>query len=313
MAALQEDGSGIAVASNGGACVGGATSAAFAAEFQGGLLWANAVEPGPAVGRQTANVLAIAVAADGTRVVDAAVVTGDGILRSATELDVVDQVLRTDAVGATDPAPPAREEFQTVYSRAAGGLYVLGGRSVVGELMHDVWFHPMTGGWKRLDFGSFVPGEVLAATFSFADQKLWILDRFEDQDGVSQTRLSRLDSLGGVASQVMVRQRSRVFDRRYLTVDRDRSVLLTAGNKHGYKTLRYMVDSPAQTRPKLLVKRHGALAIAPIVDDFYYTFVRWTPRGELRLNRRQSLGRGRGDDDAEEVREPTDEDTLDMF
>lgn len=85
------------------------------------------------------------------------------------------------AVALAAEGPGARSGAVTVLSSRLGQLWVLGGRRGDGTLERDVWAQDLVmREWRRLNTSpSLALGEVLAATYSPAEDALWVLDRAE--------------------------------------------------------------------------------------------------------------------------------------
>ena len=192
------------------------------------LHWASAAEPnsfeptGLAI-QGNDHVIAIGVSADGTAAVDGAVVSQDGVMRAASEVAETEGPVYG---AASLVAPPPRSGFVPVYSTAAGGLFVVGGQSSGGNASGDIWFLPSTGPGKN-HYSGYQPGQVLAATFSFGDHKLWVLDSTSSGVGFPTARLARLDAQGGDVEVIATWPQLGIFDRWFLSVDRDGSVLMS--------------------------------------------------------------------------------------
>ena len=73
---------------------------------------------------------------------------------------------------------PGVTRFASVLSRARRAVYVLGGEDPkTGALSGKIWFRSLAGRiWKVLSSGAYRPERVLAATYSAATDKLYVLD-----------------------------------------------------------------------------------------------------------------------------------------
>ncbi|MCB1037306.1 MAG: trypsin-like serine protease [Acidobacteria bacterium] len=162
--------------------------------------------------------VAVAFRSDGTDIVDGA-------------FRVENQAGNAEDMGAADLArwegPQERAEFVGVYSRADDLAFV------VGE--GEVWFRPVVGegGWQPAALAEgYEPANVLAATWSFRDQMLWILDAAE-----GLARLTRLHPFTGFSQLVAEWPYSGRYDRQWLRLALDGNVLLfsssTGGDTHG--------------------------------------------------------------------------------
>jgi len=149
-------------------------------------------------------------------------------------------------------------------------------------------------------------GEVLAATWSFADHKLWVLDTTVCADGSEEgtnchagtdgqmVRLVRVEPYLGAVSIVGQWPRGAYFRQQWLLVDHDGQVLLVSSSeaKGQHAVVRFGVvpflwSAPVEVAG--LEVRDGALAFEPLVDISGYTFARKTPEG-IAVDRRSSLG-----------------------
>jgi hypothetical protein len=306
-----DDGSGVAVGDNGGSCVGHAATSGFTAVFAGGrpLVWASAVEPSAKLGVVSGDVMAVALAADGSALIDGAVASGD-VLHSATELGGAGLAL--GAAAGDTPSP--RSGFSAVFSRSAGGVYVIGGSDVQsGAALHDVRFLPLGGFWTHPVYADYEPASVLGATFSFADRKLWVLDKIDSAREHERLRLARLDPYGGQVQVVGTWRLKHAEAAFFLSIGRDGSVLLSVTRGHHHAVV--LFDASDEDPHAALVGRHsGALALAPIADDHSYAFVVWAKSGtELRIRRRADIGGCDPDEDDCDSRRTVDHGDLDAL
>ena len=310
LAALEDNGTGVAVGNN-GACNGSSASPGLTSAFKGHV-WVSASEPDPRVGPISGDIMAVALASDGTTLVNAAVASND-VLFAATELPGGGG---TGIGGTTFPDPPSpRRDFTAVFSRAARGVYVLGGNDAVTQApLHDLWFQPLGAPWSRLSFDGYEPGQVMAATFAFGDLKLWVLDAVAADDQRPTMRLARLDPRGGHAEVVASFRRTGNIDHWFLSVDRDGGVLLSATKAHRNFTARFNVTG-SPPRATAIFRQHGALAFAPIVDLHSYAFVVTRPSGVFQIVRRADLSHcnGNAEPDCGAQKEPSDDDLQGLF
>ncbi len=292
LVALQDDGTGIGVgntASTSGCGGQISTSATMTGRFPA-LQWASAAEPNSFEPTGLAiqggdHVIAIGVSGDGTAALDGAVVSQDGVMRAASEATETEGPVYG---AASLVAPPPRSGFVPVYSTAAGGLFVVGGQSSGGGASGDIWFLPLDGTWQKLTYPGYQPGQVLAATFSFGDHKLWVLDSTSSGVGFPTARLARLDAQGGDVEVIATWPQLGIFDRWFLSVDRDGSVLMSGSNLVANALVRYPVNAEP-VLPSVLVAQAGALLMAPVVDQYSYGFYVWNVLGQLQVLRRSLL------------------------
>ncbi len=176
----------------------------------------------------------VAVLLDETHTQVASVLVDDhGVLRTGDELGLA----FFPAASAAGPTPPARSGAQAFFSKSAGGLFVAGGMTP-GAALHDVWFRRFGEGWRRVDTGRYAPEQVLAATYAFADRKLWLLD-----GSAVSARLVRIDVESGAVQTLAMCQRGGTFTRHWLSVDADGSVLLTSSSAGMSRIARVAVDA----------------------------------------------------------------------
>ncbi|MBI4955416.1 MAG: DUF4779 domain-containing protein [Myxococcales bacterium] len=137
-----------------------------------GIVWAPAVEAHLTVslGAAADGFHALAFAADGTDVVEG--VLRDGLLAGTTA-----DFARVPPTRAGSPSP--RHDFAGVFSRAEDRAFVVGGvEDATSELAGDIWYRAVEGEgeWQEAPLGDFRVGTVLAATWSYVDHRLWVLD-----------------------------------------------------------------------------------------------------------------------------------------
>jgi hypothetical protein len=76
-------------------------------------------------------------------------------------------------------SPPPRSGFEAVYSRDEDAAWVLGGQALSdGQPLHDLWMRRVErpGEWREVKVAGYEPAAVLAAIWSYADRRLWVLD-----------------------------------------------------------------------------------------------------------------------------------------
>jgi len=118
----------------------------------------------------------------------------------------------------------------------------------------------------------------LAATYSFKNRRLWILDEVERRGLLllkwKEARLLSVDPATGTVETVANWQRLGMFGQHWLTVDMDGSLLITASNpeRKEYRTARVRFRD-GHTSISLANVEHGMLATQPFVDEGGYGFV----------------------------------------
>ncbi len=161
---------------------------------------------------------------------------------------------------------------------ATGGvqaqLFVVGGRDPdTGSRLTDIARADVgTGSWTRIAPKGVTLGQVLATTYSPRDRKLWILDTTGEGRGAT-ARLIRLDPGTGRAQTLGEWPRSGKFDKHWLILDRDASVLLATSsdmvNKH--VVIHFDDTRPVPEADRTYAGQH-ALALPPVVDSEGYAF-----------------------------------------
>ncbi len=250
---------------------------------------------------------AIEVSRAGQTAYDAAAVSTDGteVLGLLSGGDVVappPACSPTAGTGCGDGASPgARTDFVAAFSRVLGGVLLAGGRAG-GALQHDVWLHTLDGVWSditpradlgtrcALCFGAVKPyGEILAATYSYADDHLWVVDKLRD-GWFTRIRLSRA-TFGGGIEELAEFPAIGAYDEYWLTLDRDGGILVTLARskKHGFATGRLDLDGEGRVHVTALHKSGAErLLAAPIASASSYAFV-VEQAGQVRVDRLASL------------------------
>lgn len=238
-----------------------------------------AVEPSRSVGRGFGSPQALVLDASTYGVVERLDVRGPSLfagreLRGATEGG---QRAAAPAPAVAIGAPPPRQGAATVYSAAIGRAFVIGGRSAVGQELRDVWstsIDDQSGEWSRLAVKGATLGSVVAATYAYADGNLWVLDEVRGVLGLKMRRLLQIDAKTGQANVVGAWPRLGIYDKHWLGIDKDGSVLLTASSSRlqgGHTIVRLATAGPAKVTGVFSGPR--ALAMAPIVDRSGYTLI----------------------------------------
>ena len=264
---LQSDGSAIAAESIGSSNGGGdeVDSTLHSGLFSTLSTWVSAVEPSRAIPGSPYD--AVALSFDGTQSL-ATARTINGVLTGAPIIKPVG-----------DPPAP-RSQYATAYSRAAGGVFVAGGTAVSdNSTLHDVWFQPVGGAWSDVTpQGAAAPlGTIDAITYSYDDQKIWIIDEVPFVAKKSHFTVVRLirASPGGSIEQLASWIKLGLADRQYLSVDHDGAILATfAHKKHGFVTARVVDAASNKARVKALYidwldTLHGARFVSPVGYGFF--------------------------------------------
>jgi hypothetical protein len=181
------------------------------------------------------------------------------------------------ALASLTPAgtPSPRTGFRAVYSRMMGWLLLVGGTdTATGKPAREIWARSTDGGsWSRITTKGYAPETVLAATFSYGDRRLWILD--ETAFGpVKMGRLARVDVATGSAEVIGKWPRVRLFDRYWLVADRDGALLFTASSSklRRHFVIRIRLDAP---HPRVAGVHMGGFELVgpPVVDGDGYWLV----------------------------------------
>ena len=232
-------------------------------------VWVYPSEANPFVGRQDMP-LAVAVAIGGTKLIDAVFTSGEVLLGLA---DAHVSESKAAAVRAAGISPfveandmPSRDDFVPVYSRASGELWIVGGiDSEFGTQSGDIWKYNLASRrWSKV-VTPFRPEIAISATWSYADEALWIVDRASE----GNTRLVLLDPKTGAFS-IVVEQKSQDLDAAiWLLVDHDdMPVLVCSSPKDSSTTLISFFakeDQGVDASGKILLE--GSLVVPPVADQ----------------------------------------------
>lgn len=198
----------------------------------------------------------------------------------------------------TPTEPPAYRSTTSLYSRERSGVFLVGGEDSAGNSISEVWFVDLDGISARVDDGSLALGRVLAATYSFDDTRVWIIDETAGSSARGaaplRVRLLTVDTAGRM--EVLYSTR-RSLDRvtPFLSVDRDGSILLALAREKRF-TLHRISSAPCPTLRRLRGGT-GKLVRTPIVDARGYGFVFAGENESLRVERRPVEASDDDDDD----------------
>jgi hypothetical protein len=250
------------------------------------IAWANAAEVSHHAGGVDSPI-AVGWSGDGTAIVEtmARSSAGDALLGA------LDRATDIPAVNADPSAAPApRVGFFTAYSRYLHSAYVIGGEDPVthervGTIRRHVVGAPL---WFDLP-AAIAVGEPLAATVSFVDRGLYVLDAITEQ-GQPVARLLHFDALAGGGKVLATWPRSNLFDKLWLTLDRDGSLLVVASSEalmqHAVARIRVESGEPSATR---VLTHPGQLAWPVVVDRDEYVFFTQTMEGTIQAHRLEAL------------------------
>lgn len=252
------------------------------------LIWASSVEASLHQG-QAAAPLAVAISNDGAALVDAVTTDGHSLL--------ADEDRRVSR--AWSQAPARALGFAAVLSRVRQGLFRVGGDDIAtGRPTGEIWFTGVDAAgapsaWSRIPTGSYRVGRVLAATYSFATDRLYVLDEIQHPAfRAPAARLASVDPDTGDVAQLGLWGRSGLFDQQWLLVDRDGALLLASSSAvlAQHALIRLDVRQPALAVDGIELGAQPLL-LPPAVDGAGYSLV---PQPAVRLDpigldRRESL------------------------
>jgi hypothetical protein len=184
--------------------------------------------------------------------------------------------------GACVPAPRQSaldsEGFFPVLSRSRGGLFAVGGEDATsGEPTGEIWFTSLTGRAEWLLVPTTMsPEHVLAATYSFVDDSLYVLDEL---DGATR-RLWKLD-LATYDAEILASYTSHAeWDEHHLVLDRDGALLVASTRTApaaSDTTTRYVITriDVSTSSPRVDGREVGTrrLVLHPVVDGKGYTLL----------------------------------------
>lgn len=225
------------------------------------LVWANAVEPFRHQGGLSLPT-AVALSADGSDLVGGIEQVG-GRLEAAAGI-------------ASRSGSPQAVGFVPVYTKVRRGVFVIGGnnpktRRPTGE----VWFTPIRGTtWRRIRT-EVEPERVLAATYSSADDSLYVLDHTRE----GQARLWIHGITTGKSKVLGQWKRHPAWNRHWLVIDTDGSVLLASSNTRERRhAIAHITTSREKnpTAPKVdgIARGRRVLLLPPLADGAGYTLVK---------------------------------------
>ncbi len=229
-----------------------------AALLQPGLLWLSPAEANPMIGRGPGNPATVAITSDGTALSHRLYINRGRLTMG----------LRVPTVAAFAEPPAARSGFAAVYARSQGRVYLIGGKaSGPAAVEAPVLAANLTdGSWMRWPSGGYQPENVLSATYSIADDSLWVV---EETAGAQKrwVRIVRIDAKNGSARVFGPWPRFGFSDRLWLSADVEGGILLTASSsKHSRHAILRLRTLAHQIVAERVHPGQGALADAPVVD-----------------------------------------------
>ncbi len=230
--------------------------------------WVSAVEPSLAMAPAMTLGGPMVLALDGLDVADAVWQEGGRLGADADYASVSIEGIEGGPEGFDAPYP--------VYSRSAQRLFLIGGiqeETYTGGL----WMRPIATGeegeaWEEVSL-EYTFHQVLAATYSPRDERLWVLD-LDD----AAVRLVRVHPRTGHHRVMHTWERSSGWDRQWLSVDQDGWVLLFSSNatsrEHAIARLSISSDPPdGELVVDAFEERSRKLYYPPVVDMKGYTYV----------------------------------------
>jgi hypothetical protein len=179
---------------------------------------------------------------------------------------------------STAEAPAPRAAFAAVYSKVDGRAFVVGGRTSNGDLVSDIWtFWLDKQMWTRVPLRPGSLGDVVSATYSFRDRRVWILDVAPGDRRREALRLLRVDPITGEDEVVLTSRCNRTherYDYRGLTLDMDGNVVLFASSQKAQRHRIGVIEVGELGNRKgkkakdawLTKRRERALATPPFID-----------------------------------------------
>jgi hypothetical protein len=169
-------------------------------------------------------------------------------------------------------APNARQDFVAVYSRVNGRVFVVGGRDAAnGTALDEVWTYRFEDdAWDRLSLHGWLGDGVLASTFSWRDECLWIL-ALDPADATRRTtRLLRLEPATGtirVVASAKAAKSTPKYEHRGLFLDLDGNIGVFASSERSQKhRVAILSRRPAGYDVAITKRRDRHLSAEPIVD-----------------------------------------------
>jgi hypothetical protein len=256
------------------------------------LKWTSQVEAYSSLGGGAHAPAAVALSPDGTGLAEVAFLSGGKLLAPA-DFNPTHGTGMLAAQAASDfGGPPAREGFIPVYARADNRIFVVGGAEPqTHNPLGDIWYRRASGDerWFRIDLKGYAPSKVLAATSSYVDHRLWVLDETPQGSG-SVVRLHRVEPLTGAAQLLGTWPKSVSYDAHWLSLDMDGTILLTTSSTKLNRYFVIRIDNQAST-PSVGKVTAGkrTLASAPMVDEDGYLLLEIHGQSHLSMERMKAL------------------------
>ncbi|RYZ17675.1 MAG: hypothetical protein EOO70_01250 [Myxococcaceae bacterium] len=136
------------------------------------LRWVAGAEPDYAMGKT--DVIAVALAANGSEVIEQASVMNGGLAGKGDRFQPMNSMM-TIAEGRL----PARTGWHAAFSRSLNRVFLVGGTlQGASTPSGEIWSLDLgTRQWSRMIYTNFAPQTVMAVTYSFADKSLYLVDQ----------------------------------------------------------------------------------------------------------------------------------------
>ena len=179
-----------------------------------------------------------------------------------------------------------------MYSRYDDLAFVVGGTLVGGGDAGDIWMRQVKGtlGWTNITPSGLGLKKVLAATYSFRDGTLWVLD---ENSSANTRRLIRVSPFLSHAELVYTFTKSQAYTKQWLVLDVDGNVVLGSSGTTSFGIARFQSAGLNPTVAPTILKleqRTGELLAPPTIDAKGNTLVLRTAVGApTTTERRTSL------------------------
>lgn len=176
---------------------------------------------------------------------------------------------------------PHATDYVPVLTRMRRGVFVVGGVDPASSRpTGEVWFGRLGAqSWDQVPVG-IQPASVLAATYSFATDSLYVLD----ETGTGEVRLWEHELQSQQSRQLGTWARHRKWNRHWLVVDRDGALLLASSNDEEKAHAIARLDPRAGGMLAVggVERGHRALLLQPVVDPRGYTLVLQKSQGKCK-------------------------------
>ncbi len=188
-----------------------------------------------------------------------------------------------------DLGAPHAVDYVGVLSRSRRGLFVIGGDDIAtSEPTGEIWFLPLElGSWIPIPVDDHRPEKVLAATYSWVTNSLYLLDEHDDGARVSLVQV-KVDQPAAIVLATFAR--TAAWSRHDLVIDHDGALLLASSsasyNKHRIARITGLGGTPVVDG---VDAGDAPLAFMPVVDVEGYTLVTLVDGTEVQRTRTEAL------------------------